>query len=56
MPCSTSCTARPISTWPGVLVHLIERTASAPMGRDENGRYEHADTYHLLAHRPNARR
>lgn len=40
----------------GVLVHLIERTASAPMGRDQNGRYEHADTYHLLAHRPTPHR
>ncbi len=36
----------------GVLVHLVERTASAPMGRDQSGRYEHADTYQLIALRP----
>lgn len=40
----------------GALVHLAERTASAPMSRDENGRYEHADTYQLTAHRPTRHR
>lgn len=40
----------------GVLVHLIERTASVPMGRDQNGRYEHADTFHLIVHRPRLHR
>ncbi|GAB3459232.1 minor capsid protein [Actinophytocola sediminis] len=39
-------------TLAGVVVHLVERTVSAPMGRDANGRYEHADTYRLTAHRP----
>jgi hypothetical protein len=39
-------------TLAGVVVHLVERAASAPMGRDANGRYEHADTYRLTAHRP----
>lgn len=41
---------------PSVVVHLVRRTASAPMGRDQNGRYEHADTYHLSAHRPSRHR
>jgi hypothetical protein len=40
----------------GALVHLAERTASAPMNRDESGRYEHADTYQLTAHRPTPHR
>jgi hypothetical protein len=40
----------------GALVHLAERTASLPMGRDESGRYEHADTYQLTAHRPTRHR
>lgn len=39
-------------TLAGTVVHLVERTASAPMGRDQNGRYEHADTYRLVTHRP----
>src|SRR6185436_5288340 len=30
----------------GTVVHLVRRTASAPIGRDQNGRYEHADSYH----------
>jgi hypothetical protein len=38
-------------TLAGTVVHLVERTASAPMGRDANGRYEHADTYRLTTHR-----
>jgi minor capsid protein len=40
----------------GVLVHLIERTASGPMGRDDNGRYEHADTYRLTTDHPTRHR
>lgn len=40
----------------GVIVHRVERRASAPMGRDANGRYEHADTYHLQAHHPTLHR
>jgi Bacteriophage minor capsid protein len=40
----------------GVVVHLAERSSSAPMGRDANGRYELADTYHLTAHRPTSHR
>jgi hypothetical protein len=40
----------------GALVHLAERTASLPMGQDENHRYEHADTYQLTAHRPTRHR
>jgi hypothetical protein len=40
----------------GVILHLVERTASTPMGRDQNGRYEHADTYRLTAHRPTRHR
>lgn len=40
----------------GVVVHLAERTASTPMGRDANGRYEHADTYRLTGHRPTRHR
>jgi Bacteriophage minor capsid protein len=39
-----------------VVVHLAERTASTPMGRDANGRCEHADTYHLTTHRPTRHR
>jgi len=39
-------------TLAGVVVHLAERTASTPMGRDQNGRYEHADTYQLAVYRP----
>jgi hypothetical protein len=38
-------------TLAGTVVHLVERTASAPMGR-----YEHADTYRLTAHRPTRHR
>lgn len=38
-------------TLASLVVHLAERTASTPMGRDTNGRYEHADTYRLIAHR-----
>jgi hypothetical protein len=34
-----------------VVMHLAERIASTPMGRDQSGRYEHADTYRLTAHR-----
>ncbi|MEV5537456.1 minor capsid protein [Saccharopolyspora shandongensis] len=40
----------------GVLVHLVERTASGPMGRDDNGRFEHADTYRLRTHHPTRHR
>ncbi|SDD86676.1 minor capsid protein [Actinokineospora iranica] len=36
----------------GALVHLAQRTASVPLSRDQNDRYEHADTYQLTAHRP----
>jgi hypothetical protein len=43
-------------TLAGTVVHLIERAASAPIGRDQNGRYEHADTYRLIAHRPTTHR
>lgn len=43
-------------TLAGVLVHLVERAASTPMGRDQNSRYEHADTYRLTAHRPTRHR
>jgi Bacteriophage minor capsid protein len=43
-------------TLAGAVVHLVERTASAPMGRDANGRYEHADTYRLTAYRPTRHR
>ncbi|GAB3467102.1 minor capsid protein [Actinophytocola sediminis] len=39
-------------TLANVAVHLVERTASASMGRDQNGRFEYADIYRLLAHRP----
>lgn len=39
-----------------VVVHLVERAAFAPMGRDQNGRYEHADIYRLTAHRPTSHR
>lgn len=35
----------------GAVVHLAQRTASVPLGRDQSGRYEHADTYQLTAHR-----
>lgn len=34
----------------GAVVHLVRRTASAPMVRDQNDRYEHA--YHLCTYRP----
>jgi minor capsid protein len=40
----------------GALVHLAQRTASVPMSRDQSGRYEHADTYQLTAHRPTRHR
>jgi hypothetical protein len=40
----------------GVVVHLIERAASAPLGRDATGPYEHADTYRLTVHRPSRHR
>jgi hypothetical protein len=40
----------------GALVHLAERTASLPMGRDQSSRYEHTDTYRLIAHRPTRHR
>lgn len=40
----------------GSLVHLARRTTSLPLGRDHNGRYEHADTYQLTAHRPTRNR
>jgi hypothetical protein len=40
----------------GSLVHLVQRTASLPMGRDQSGRFEHADTYQLTAHRPTQHR
>ncbi|MEU5847438.1 minor capsid protein [Saccharopolyspora shandongensis] len=40
----------------GVLVHLVERTASGPIGRDANGRAEHADTYRLTCHHPTRHR
>ncbi|MGW1679392.1 minor capsid protein [Saccharopolyspora sp. NPDC002376] len=40
----------------GAIVHQIQRRASAPMGTDANGRYEHADTYHLQAHHPTPHR
>lgn len=40
----------------GALVHLVERTASTPMGQDTNRRYEHADSYQLMAHRPTRHR
>lgn len=40
----------------GALVHLAERTASLPMGQDQNSRYQHADTYQLTAHRPTRHR
>jgi minor capsid protein len=43
-------------TLASVVVHLAERTASTPMGRDASGRYEHADTYRLTAHRPTRHR
>jgi Bacteriophage minor capsid protein len=43
-------------TLAGIVVHLIERAASTPMGRDQNGRYEHADTYRLTANRPSRHR
>jgi len=43
-------------TLASVVVHLVERTASTPMGRDQNGRYEHADTYQLTAYRPSGHR
>jgi hypothetical protein len=39
-----------------VEVHLVQRTASVPMGQDQNRRYEHADTYQLTAHRPSSHR
>lgn len=39
-------------------VHVIEchRQSSAPLGRDENGRWEQSDTYYLQAHTPTAHR
>lgn len=40
----------------GTLVHLARRTASVPLSRDQSGRYEHADTYQLQAHRPTRHR
>lgn len=40
----------------GALVHLARRIASVPLGRDQNGRYEHSDTYQLVAHRPSGKR
>ncbi|SDL17875.1 hypothetical protein SAMN04488074_109206 [Lentzea albidocapillata subsp. violacea] len=40
----------------GALVHLAMRTSSVPMSRDQSGRYEHADTYQLTAHRPSRHR
>jgi hypothetical protein len=40
----------------GTVVLLVERTASTPLGRDQNGRYELADTYRLAAHRPTVHR
>jgi minor capsid protein len=43
-------------TLSSVVVHLAERTVSTPLGRDQNGRYEHADTYRFVAHRPSRHR
>lgn len=40
----------------GALVHLATRTSSVPLSRDQSGRYEHADTYHLATHRPSKHR
>ncbi|MER7078133.1 MULTISPECIES: minor capsid protein [Bacteria] len=40
----------------GVVVHLVELTGSAPMGRDESGRYEHVTNYQLTAHHPTPNR
>lgn len=40
----------------GAWVHLIERTGGGAMGRDDNGRYEHATTYQLTAHHPTTHR
>ncbi|MEU4444897.1 minor capsid protein [Actinosynnema sp. NPDC050801] len=40
----------------GALVHLAQRTASVPLSRDQSGRYEHADTYQLMTHRPTRHR
>lgn len=40
----------------GVVVHLVEHTGSAPMGRDASGRYEHVSNYQLTAHHPTANR
>lgn len=40
----------------GVVVHLVEHTGSAPMGRDASGRYEHVSNYQLTAHHPTPNR
>lgn len=40
----------------GVLVLLARRTLIAPLGRDTSGRWERADSYDLMAHRPSPHR
>lgn len=40
----------------GVLILLARRTTVAPLGRDASGRWERADSYELLAHRPSPHR
>ncbi|WP_433426349.1 minor capsid protein (plasmid) [Microtetraspora malaysiensis] len=40
----------------GVLVLLARRTLVAPLGRDTSGRWERADSYDLMVHRPSPNR
>ncbi|WP_440100024.1 minor capsid protein [Streptosporangium sp. H16] len=40
----------------GVLVLLVRRTIVAPLGRDSSGRWERADSYDLMVHRPSPNR
>ncbi|MGW4639552.1 minor capsid protein [Sphaerisporangium sp. NPDC004334] len=40
----------------GVLVLLCRRLVVAPMGRDASGRWERADSYDVIAHRPSPHR
>lgn len=41
---------------PAVGVLLVTRRINAPLGSDGNGRWERADSYHLLTHRPTQHR
>ncbi|MFC7108064.1 hypothetical protein ACFQQB_51285 [Nonomuraea rubra] len=40
----------------GVHVLLARRTLVAPLGRDSSGRWERADSFDLMVHRPSPHR